>query len=244
MLALRSLLFHAAFWLWSTTLALGSLLPMALGWQAPVLWISRIWPRGVTLLLRHIAGITHRIEGREHLPPGPCILAAKHQSAWDTIIVLALFDTPAIVMKKELLRVPIYGRLSQALKMIVVDREGGAKALRTMLTAAKEAVTAGRNIVIFPQGTRLLPGEKAPYLPGIVAIYREAGLPVVPAAVNSGFFWPKYGWRRPPGTIRLRMLEPIPPGLKRDDFLKLLEARIEPANAALEAETRAEMGLG
>lgn len=246
---LRSWTFKAAFVLLTLVTALYSLPLLLLKVERRrLLPISSGWARGVDWLLRRVAGIDIEIQGREHLPPGSFLLAAKHQSQWDTSVVLRLFDNPAVVLKQELLRIPVYGRFCLALGMIAVDREGGARALKDMLRAAGEAARQGRVLVIFPQGTRTLPGEAAPYQPGVAAIYREAGVPVVPAAVNSGFFWPKQGWprfagRQPRPKIVLRFLPPIAPGLKRDAFMTELEQRIEAGNAQLEAETRHALGL-
>jgi 1-acyl-sn-glycerol-3-phosphate acyltransferase len=236
---LRSIVFQIAFLLWSTLVALYGLIPLALNNRQHLFSIGGVWSDGINLLLRLICNIRIRIEGQEHIPAGPAMIAAKHQSLWDTAIVLRLFRGPAIVMKQELLRIPIYGALCRAQGMIAVDRDGGAKALKQMLKDARAAAADGRKILIFPQGTRTLPGEAAPYQPGVVALYRDLKLPVVPVALNSGFFWPKRGVLRKPGTIVLRFLPPIPAGLDRDTFMKELETRIESANAALEAETRA-----
>jgi 1-acyl-sn-glycerol-3-phosphate acyltransferase len=239
MLLLRSILFQIAFLLWSTLVALYGLVPLALQNRQHLFSIGGIWSDGINLLLRAICNIHVRIEGQEHIPDGPAMIAAKHQSLWDTAIVLRLFRGPAIVMKQELLSIPIYGALCRAQGMIAVDRAGGSKALKQMLKDARAAAEAGRKILIFPQGTRTLPGEAAPYQPGVVALYRDLKLPVVPVALNSGFFWPKRGLRRRPGTIVLRFLPAIPAGLDRETFMAELETRIESANAALEAETRA-----
>ena len=212
MIWLRSLLFQIAFLGWSTLVALYSLVPLALNRRQHIVSIGRMWSASINWMLRWITGIECAIEGREHIPDGAVMIAAKHQSLWDTSIVLGLFHWPAVVMKQELLRIPIYGALCRAQEMIAVDREGGAKALKSMLRDARKAAEAGRNLIIFPQGTRTLPGEQQPYQPGVAALYRELKIPVVPAAVNSGFFWPKHGIRRPPGTIVLRFLPAIPPG--------------------------------
>lgn len=243
MLLLRSLAFQAAFLGWSSLLAIYSMLPMALGRQRQVVAIGQLWSRSTDFLLKHIAGIDCVIEGREHIPEGPALIAAKHQSLWDTAIVLALFDMPAIVMKQELHKIPIYGWLTKAQEMIAVDREGGAKALKQMLREARVAAARGRKLVIFPQGTRTLPGEVAPYQTGVAALYQSLKIPCVPAALNSGFFWPKHGWKRPPGKIVLRFLPAIPPGLERDVFMAELESRIETETAKLEADTRRELGI-
>jgi 1-acyl-sn-glycerol-3-phosphate acyltransferase len=238
---LRSLLFQIAFLSWSTLVALYGLIPLSLGNRQHLFTIGAVWSDSINWLLRVICNIHVRIEGTEHIPPGPAMVAAKHQSLWDTAIVLRLFRGPAIVMKQELLSIPVYGALCRAQGMIAVDRAGGAKALKQMLKDARTAAADGRKILIFPQGTRTLPGERAPYQPGVVALYRDLKLPVVPVALNSGFFWPKRGILRRPGTIVLRFLAPIPAGLDRDTFMNELETRIESANAALEAETRASL---
>lgn len=243
MLFIRSILFQVLFFVCTATIAILSLPILFARWRWAVKHVASFWARVVNGLLFLCAGISYRIEGHENLPQGPFILAAKHQSLWDTSVVLALFDNPCIVIKQELLRVPIYGLFTQVLGMVPVDREGGGAALKRMLRSCREAAEAGRNLIIFPQGTRTRPGEAMAYQPGVVAIYRETKLPVVPAAVNSGFFWPKHGWRRPSGVIRLQYLPAIPPGLKREEFMATLEERIETANAKLEAETRAALGI-
>lgn len=243
MILLRSLAFQAAFFGWSSLLAIYSVIPMALGRQRAVVAVGQLWSRSTDFLLKHVAGIECVIEGREHIPEGPALIAAKHQSLWDTAIVLALFDMPAIVMKQELRRVPLYGWLTRAQEMIAVDREGGGKALKQMLKEARVAAARGRKLVIFPQGTRTLPGEAAPYQTGVAALYRDLKIPCVPAAVNSGFFWPKHGIRRPPGRLVLRFLPAIPPGLDREVFMQELESRIEAETAKIDAETRKALGL-
>jgi 1-acyl-sn-glycerol-3-phosphate acyltransferase len=244
MLLLRSILFQAAFLLWSTLVALYGLVPLALGRREHIFGMGGVWADGINLLLRWICNIHVRIEGREHVPAGPAMIAAKHQSLWDTAIVLRLFRGPAIVMKQELLKIPVYGALCRAQGMIAVDRAGGAKALKAMLKDARDAAAANRKLLIFPQGTRTLPGEAAPYQPGVAALYRDLKIPVVPVALNSGFFWPKRGILRRPGTIVLRFLPAIPAGLDRDAFMQELQTHIESANAALEAETRAGLPQG
>ncbi|MFN4276676.1 MAG: lysophospholipid acyltransferase family protein [Ferrovibrio sp.] len=236
---LRGLVFQILFLAWSTLVALYSLVPLALGRREHIFAIGKFWSDSINLLLRLITGITYRIEGMETVPPGAVLIASKHQSLWDTAIVLALFRGPAIVMKQELLRIPIYGALCRIQGMIAVDRAGGAKALKSMLKSARDAVAEGRKLIIFPQGTRTLPGQKHDYQPGVVALYRDLKIPVVPVALNSGFFWPKHGLKRPSGTIVMRFLPAIPAGLDRETFMARLESEIETAQAALEAETRA-----
>lgn len=241
MIWLRALLFKTVFLLWTSLVAIYSLVPMALNRRAHVFAMNAFWARSLNVLLRVICGVTVVIEGREHIPAGPALVAAKHQSLWDTAIIFDLFGTPAVVMKKELLKIPIYGWLTRIQGMIAVDREGGASALKQMLKDARDARDAGRKIVIFPQGTRTRPGEKledAPYQSGVVALYRDLKLPVLPIALNSGVFWPKKGMHHPSGTLILRFLPVIPAGLDRETFMTRLQTEIETATAELEAKAR------
>lgn len=241
MLILRSLAMHLAFYGWTILMLLVSLAVLPFH-RRFTLAVQRAWADGLIWLLRVVAGIHMREEGRENLPPGPCIIACKHQSVWDTAVWHTLLDDPAVVMKKELLAIPVYGWLAHKSRMIPVDRAAGSSAMRILLRAAQEARAEGRTIVIFPQGTRAAPGAKLPYQPGVAAVYRALDLPVVPVALNSGLFWPRRSFWRPPGTIRLHYLPPIPPGLDRATFMARLEDAVEPATARLEAEARNSTG--
>ena len=240
MRAVRSNLFNIMFYAWTATMVLVFALGLLLPYQVTV-WGQRRWARGVNLLLRWSVGIKVEIRGLQNRPQGGAIIASKHQSAWDTLIWHVILDDPAMVMKKELLSIPIYGWMCRKTRMIAVDRKAGAKALRVMLTDAKEAVELGRAIVIFPQGTRTAPGVSTadmPYQPGVSALYRGLDVPVVPVALNSGLFWPRRQLLRQSGTIVLEFLEPILPGLPRKEFDDLLQERVESANLALEAEAK------
>ncbi len=232
MIAPRSLLFNVAFYLLMAAMML-IWLPALLG---PRRWTVRgmeLWAGAVSRLLAAICGIHIEVRGREHLPRGACIVAAKHQSAFDTIVFHALLDDPALVMKRELMLIPVYGWMARKTRMIPVDRAGHAGALKAMLRAAREAARAGRPIVIFPQGTRVAPGARQPYHPGVAALYRDLALPVVPVALNSGLVWPRRRFLRRPGTILLEFLAPIAPGLTRAAFMAELEARTEQATDRL-----------
>lgn len=241
-LFLRSLAMQVAFYGWTIVMLMASATVLPLH-RRYTLAAQRIWSDGLIWLLRVVAGIHLRQDGRENLPAGPCIIACKHQSAWDTMVWHTLVDDPAIVMKKELLAIPVYGWMARKSRMIPVDRAAGAAAMRTLLRAAGQAKADGRTIVIFPQGTRVDPGVSMPYQPGVAAVYRALDLPVVPVALNSGMFWPRRGFWRPPGTIRLQYLPPIPPSLDRATFMARLEAAIEPATTRLEAEARNSTGI-
>jgi 1-acyl-sn-glycerol-3-phosphate acyltransferase len=228
MIFFRSLLFNLLFFAWTAVMFLLSL--PALLVPAGAVWaLGRVWVHGVVLLLRLVVGLTHEMRGREHRPGGAALVAAKHQSAWDTLIFALLLDRPAIVLKQELLNVPLFGWYMRKCRMIPVDRRGRARALKQMAAAARNRAAAGRPILIFPEGTRVAPGTRRAYQPGVAALYGALGLPVVPVALNSGLFWGRRSFHKRPGRIVVEFLPPIPAGLERRDFMGRLEAAIEGA---------------
>lgn len=229
---LRSLLFNIVFF-GSGALVLTAALPVLLMRRPAVMVFGGFWCRLVTGALRVICGVSHEVRGRENLPAGPCIIAAKHQSTWDTMVLVDLVADASYVIKRELLRIPVYGWLLAKAGMIPIDRAGGAKALRGMIKLARAHLAAGRSIVIFPEGTRTAPGERRPYHPGIAALYTQLRVPVVPLALNSGLCWPRRAFIKRPGHIVIQILPPVPPGLKRDAFMARLEEEIESASARL-----------
>ena len=232
MIFFRSLLFNLLFFAWTAVMFLLSLpallLPVGIVW-----WLGRVWVRGVVLLLRLVVGLTHEVRGREHRPAGAALFAAKHQSAWDTLIFALLLDRPAIVLKQELLNVPLFGWYMRKCRMIPVDRKGRAKALKQMAADARDRAAAGRPILIFPEGTRVAPGQHRGYHPGVAALYGALDLPVVPVALNSGLFWGRRSFAKRPGRIVVEFMPPIPPGLERREFMGRLEAAIEGASGRL-----------
>ncbi len=232
---LRAALFNAAFFIGTALIGVAGLPVLLLPWRASM-WFGRLWSRTMLALLRAIVGLDGEVRGREHLPPGPCLVAMKHQSAWDTLMLPVLFGDPAVVIKRELQLVPLYGWYATRAGSIFVDRKGGAAAMRRMLKAARRAVAAGRKIVIFPQGTRTAPGERSPYQPGVAGLYQALGLPLVPAAVNSGLYWGRRAFLTRRGRIVVEFLPAIPPGLPRRRLMAELEARIEAAADRLAAE--------
>ncbi len=238
MICARAFIFNAAFFAWTTIAGIVGL-PFLVAPRAAAMRFGRFWAQGVLLLLRAIVGLDHEIRGLDRIPPGGCIVAMKHQSTWDVLIVPVVLGDPASVLKRELLLVPFYGWYAARAGSIAIDRKGGASALRGMVTAARPVVAQGRPIVIFPEGTRVAPGTRLPYLPGVAALYQALALPLVPAAVNSGYFWGRRRFVKRPGRIVLEFLEPIPPGLHRRRVMAELEQRIETAAAALlrEAQT-------
>jgi 1-acyl-sn-glycerol-3-phosphate acyltransferase len=184
-------------------------------------------------------GLRYEVRGREHLPTGPAIIAVKHQSAWDTFAASALFDDPAIVVKRELLAVPFYGWYLRKAGMIGIDRELGAAAMRRMLHAARRAVAEGRSILIFPEGTRTPVGSDAPYHPGVGALVRDLKLPLVPVALNSGLFWGRRAFFKRPGLIVVEILPPFTGEIDRRRITGELRERIEAATARLIAQAGA-----
>ena len=232
---LRALLFNIAFF--GSTALLGILgLPLLLAPRRLVMAFGRFWARCVLWLARNIVGLDGEIRGLEHVPQGACLIAMKHQSAWDTLILPVVLGDPAVVIKRELLWVPFYGWYASRAGSIAIDRGGGAGALRRMLGAARRAAAQTRPIVIFPEGTRTAPGQTLTYQPGVAALYQALSLPLVPAAVNSGLYWGRRAFVKRSGRIVLSFLEPIPPGLPRREVMRELETRIEQATALLERE--------
>ena len=225
---LGSAAYTVAFYCWAIAVAL-ALIPTLLLPRAVLRVGVRFWTRGIAFLLRHLAGIRWRLEGWENAPEGNYILVCKHQSEWESEIFINLLRDPVYIMKKELARIPVYGLYAYKMGMIIIDREGGARALRRMLRDAEAAVAANRTLVIFPEGTRVNPRERVPYQSGVAALYRTLGLPVLPMVHNSGLHWPKRTFRKIPGTIVLRALAPIPPGLSRAEFMTRLEETMEGA---------------
>ena len=235
MTALRALLFNLIFWIWTPLLAILYLLLLPFPW--PVMYAAVTWWSGTMMwTLRVLVGLDWELRGAERLPPGGCIVAAKHQSAWDTVSLPLWFDYPSVVLKRELFQIPVWGWHARHCGMIAVDRRAGASALKRMVAQARARAADGRRIVIFPQGTRTAPGTKRAYLPGVAALYGRLGIPVVPVALNSGLFWGRRTFMKRPGKIVVEFLAPIPPGMKRDEFMAELERRIEEASDRLARE--------
>jgi 1-acyl-sn-glycerol-3-phosphate acyltransferase len=225
---LRSALFLLWFLLVTTILSL-IFLPVLLLPRGATVWLARLWSRATFWGLRIFTGIGFEIRGT--VPRGPVLVASKHMSMWDTLALYLALDAPAIVLKRELLRIPFYGWFLWKATAIPIDRGAGAGALRKMAAAARAVLAEGRPILIFPEGTRKKPGAPPDYKPGVAGLYGMLEVPCVPVALNSGVYWT--GFRKHPGTIVLEFLEPIPPGLKRAAFMRLLEIRIETATTAL-----------
>ena len=233
----RSALFNAAFYVTTAfflifTLPLYLILPQ---WFA--VGVVRTWAATETWLLAAIAGTRLEVRGRENLPTGAAIVAVKHQSAFETFALVPLLRFPTIVMKQSIRWIPIFGLYTIKSGMIHVDRAGKTTALRALVDRARTEAAKGREIIIFPEGTRRAPGSAPDYQSGVALLYRTIGVPVVPVALNSGLYWPRKSFLLYPGTIVVEFLSPIPPGLDSRTFLASLERSLETASARLILET-------
>lgn len=192
---------------------------------------AKVWTIVNIWVLKKLCGIDYELIGLENLPKNePFIIACKHQSAFETIVMHLIVNRPVYVYKKELEMIPFYGWYLKVMSGIKLNRKGGASALKSLIKQSKDYLARGQKIIIFPQGTRVAVGasvEKHPYQVGISALYLNCNVKVVPAALNSGLFWPKHRLKKNPGTIKIKFLEPINPGLKKNEFMKKLEEVIE-----------------
>lgn len=189
-----------------------------------VILIGQLWARMTIAALRLICGVRIEISGAESLPAGGALIAAQHQSALDIMVWLRLLPRPAFVLKQELLKFPLFGSLMPPAGMIAVDRAGGAASLRKMLEECRDAIAQGKQIVIFPEGTRVAPGVRGTLQPGIVALAKALNVPVVPAATDSGLRWGRKAFTKRPGVVKVRIFPVLPAGLRREDMIMRLSA--------------------
>ncbi len=237
----RSLIFNLLFYL-NTGLWLLIALPTFFLPYRAIIAVAKAWGRTNLVLLRVVAGIDHEIRGREKIPPGPIIVAAKHQSAWETFALLPLFENPVFILKRELQWLPIFGWLTIKGRMVPVDRGGGSQALNAMAERARVELADNRQLIIFPEGTRRAAGAEPRYKYGVAFLYGAEGVPCVPIALNSGLFWPRRSiTRMRQGTVLVEVLDPIAPGLDQDAFFSHLRDKIETATARLLSESKAKM---
>lgn len=233
---IRSLLFNAAFYL-ATALIIIVTLPVYFFLpQGFATGVVKLWAKTGVFLLRTIAGTRCELRGRENVPPGAIIVASKHQSMFETFALWPLFADPTYVMKAEIRKIPFFGWFAVRAGMILVDRKRGTTALRQMAARARQEIAKGRQILIFPEGTRRPPGAPPDYQPGVAFLYRSLGVPVLPIALNSGLYWPRRSFLHYPGTIVVEFLPPIPPGLEPRLFMDKLEEEIETASDRLLVE--------
>jgi 1-acyl-sn-glycerol-3-phosphate acyltransferase len=237
MIALRSLVFNVLFYVVLVLfLVIGS--PLLFGPRRWAMAALQLWGRTSVWLLKVICGTGMEVRGLSHLPKGPLLVAGKHQSFWETFAILPLLDDPCMVLKKELLLIPLFGWFGLKFRMIGVEREAGPQALRQLMKRAKQEIAAGRQIVIMPEGTRRAPGDPPDYKPGAAALYGTLGVACVPFGLNAGVYWPRRKFLRYPGTIVLEFLPPLPPGLPRAQFQQELEKAIEVCSNRLLAESK------
>jgi 1-acyl-sn-glycerol-3-phosphate acyltransferase len=203
-----------------------------------IIRLAQHWGRVNLHLLRLVCGITVEWRGLEKIPAGACLVAAKHQSVWETFALLTLFRDPTYILKRELLWLPLFGWAAWRARMIPVDRGGGKPALAAMAAHVRDALAAGKQIIIFPEGTRRPAGAEPKYKYGIAHLYGEGIAACVPIALNSGLFWPRRQFLRYPGTITVEILDPIAPGLAIDVFFERLQRDLEAATARLVAQGR------
>ena len=228
MAALRSALFLLLFYGGSIFYVLAAIVGAAIG-REPLIAVTHGWARHHRRCAALSLGIRSRVEGR--FPDSPALIVAKHQSNFETVEFLLLLKRPTVMLKRELADIPGWGWVAQRYGAVRVDRDGGAAALRLMLTEARAAVADGRSIVIFPEGTRVLPGEQPPLQSGFAGIYKLLGLPIIPVALDSGRLWPRNTFVKRPGTVHFRVGETIPPGLPRAE----VEMRVHAAINALDS---------
>ena len=233
----RSLAFNALFYLNTLVWLIIALPTFILPYRATVR-VAQTWGRVNLVLLRVVAGIEFEVRGREKIPRGAVIVASKHQSAWETFALMTLFDNPAIILKRELQWIPVFGWLTIKARMVPVDRSAGARALTALAERVRIELAAGRQLIVFPEGTRRPPGAEPRYTRGIVHLYATAGVPCVPLALNSGLFWPRRSLKLRPGTVIVEILDPIAPGLDRDVFFERLRSGIETATNRLIEEAQ------
>ncbi|SDR60815.1 1-acyl-sn-glycerol-3-phosphate acyltransferase [Rhizobiales bacterium GAS191] len=239
---LRSALYNVAFYLnlilWCAVAFPTLVLPRRYFMRVARLWgVSSVW------LLKVIAGTDVRWSGLENLSDEGCILASKHQSTWETFALFLILKDPAFILKRELMFIPFFGWYLIKGDMIPVRRgQTGREGLAMLGQKAREAVAAGRQLIIFPEGTRRPAGAPADYKSGVAHLYSATGARCVPVALNSGLYWPRRALLKRPGTIEVEVLEPIAPGMRPKAFLALLRERIETASARLLAEGLRETG--
>lgn len=237
MILLRSSLFQVLFYTLTLVLMIlfspVMLLPRRWGW-----WVVPTWSKVLILLMRAVAGIKIEVRGRPNLPDGGFIAAMKHQSAWETVSLIPLFQSPTFILKRELRWIPIFGWYTAKFRQIPINRGKRSEALAAMMEAAKKAIAEKRQILIFPEGTRRPAGAEPRYKYGIAHLYRDLQCPVVPIAHNAGLYWPRSSWKVYPGTVIVEILPPIPPGLPADAFHARMVSEIEVASDRLIEEAR------
>ena len=243
MLIVRSILFNLLFYLNLSVLLLLAIPTFVMPRHA-ILGMAKLWGRTSLWLLRLICNLKVEFRGLEKIPPGPLIVAVKHQSTWETFALLSLFADPTFIIKRELRWIPLFGWFTWKGRMVPVRRGAGSAALAEMSVLARGEIQRGRQLIIFPEGTRRAAGAEPRYKFGVAQLYAEIGVPCIPVALNSGLFWRRRSFLRLPGTVRVEFLDPIPPGLEKQVFFECLQDVIETATARLIAEGEREIKRG
>jgi 1-acyl-sn-glycerol-3-phosphate acyltransferase len=223
MILLRSTLFNIVFFVASFFIVVAATVVRLVS-PSHVLDMAGLWARTLVLAARVICGIRIEVTGLDNIAPGAALIASRHQSAFDTFVWLTLLPRCCYVLKDQLIRIPLFGKLILASQMIPIKREAGSGAIRTLLREADRAVREQRQIVIFPEGTRSEPGQPGPMQPGILALASRTGLPIIPVATDSGLCWGRRAFRKQPGTIHILIGQPIPPTADRPALGRALEA--------------------
>jgi 1-acyl-sn-glycerol-3-phosphate acyltransferase len=202
--------------------------------------IAKAWGRSSVWLMRVICNTKTEYRGLEKIPQGPLIVASKHQSLWETFALMPFFDAPLFIYKRELGWIPFFGWYMVKSRMIGVDRDGGVRSLMDMARRAPKEIRSGRQLIIFPEGTRTAVDAPPNYMTGVAQIYTSSGVPCLPVALNSGLFWPRRTFMRYPGTLVVEFLDPLPSGLTRKDFIAQMSTSIEGATNRLVEAARQE----
>jgi 1-acyl-sn-glycerol-3-phosphate acyltransferase len=237
----RSIIFNVLFYL-NLVVHLLAAMPTLLLPRRYLLAVARAWALSNLWLLRVVCDIKVDFRGLEKIPRGGLIIASKHQSVWETFALLPYVDDPTFILKRELMWIPLFGWCLWKAQMIPVNRGARGPALAAMTERAKTEVRRGRQIIIFPEGTRRPAGAEPRYKFGVAHLYAETGVPCVPVALNSGLFWPRRSFRRFPGTVVVQVCEPIAPGLDKSAFIARLQEAIETASAKLLEDGKRERG--
>jgi 1-acyl-sn-glycerol-3-phosphate acyltransferase len=240
MLVLRSLAFNVLYYANLIAWMLAALPTLAMP-RAALRDVAKAWARSSLWLLRVVAGTRVSWRGLERIPPGGLLVAAKHQSLWETFALLTILEDPVYVLKRELMWIPVFGWYAWKARSVPVNRKGRSAALAELAVKTEEALAEGRQVILFPEGTRRPPGAEPAYKYGIVHLYDRLKAPVLPVALNSGVYWPRRKFLRRPGTIVVEVLDPILPGLSKEAFFAELQGRIEDASNRLLAEGRGEL---
>ena len=239
MIFIRSLLFNAAFYINLFGLMVLGLPTLLMGRHA-VFAVARAWSRSSLWLLRVICNLDVEFRGTEHIPQGGFILAPKHQSVWETFALVLFVPDFSYILKRELMWIPLFGWYLARSEQIAIDRARGSTALTQATRRSCALLASGRQIFIFPEGTRRPVGAPPLYKYGVANIYGEGRAPCVPVALNSGLFWPRRTFIRRPGKVLVEFLEPIQPGLDKQAFLKVLSEKLETATNRLIDESIAQ----